>query len=68
MCDVLPKTEFCILLIKVIMLRLQQVTMMALHNFLGLTQELINYVSTKVLVYTGCLKKKYPLLKSDILF
>ena len=50
------------------MLRLQQVTMMALHNFLGLTQELINYVSTKVLVYTGCPPKKYPLLKSDILF
>jgi hypothetical protein len=31
------------------MLRLQQVTMMALHNFLGLTQELINYVSIKAL-------------------
>ena len=30
------------------MLRLQQVTMMALHNFLGLTQELINYVSFSV--------------------
>ncbi|XP_028394632.1 patatin-like phospholipase domain-containing protein 7 isoform X3 [Dendronephthya gigantea] len=35
--------ESLVRLVQVIMLRLQQVTMMALHNFLGLTQELINY-------------------------
>lgn len=33
------------------MLRLQQVTMMALHNFLGLTQELINYVNIDACLY-----------------
>lgn len=37
-----------VFLCQIIMLRLQQVTFMALHNFLGLSYELIASVSTQL--------------------
>lgn len=46
-CSVYRSVGFCVL--QIIMVRLQRVTFLALHNYLGLTTELFNPVGGKLI-------------------